>query len=398
MDVSLLTDNKVFRYFCYILLGELFLMGSGAELQVAGFLTLRMINFLVAVGLSVYFIVRSNEFPKTILWFFLAHTILLLFGYIQAVLIEAPVKWLLEDLKPLSYFYILLFFYYMMDSERMMRKTVSILLMAVKIMTVIYLIYMTVTDLLGLFEFSAVYKTLSSDSFTFRGVGSSIYYKGFVFLPIGCVGFFQRKQYIWLFLTTAAIYLTYTRGLYVLLAIGLTFYYLKTRNVNIITLMSVVAVGIMVYCIADYFELFKLGNDYADNREESDEIRFRTIRLVFDEVTAWSAVFGHGLGHGVEGRPAHMEITYLEFFHKQGIVGLLFWAMFLWNTLMMALSVPKKNKDLGDFFLTSSLMIYVQSFFNPYINNPIGMSIVLLAFAVCYRLSQDERFADCSTV
>ena len=394
MDVSQPTDNKVFRYFCYILLGELFLMGSGAELAVAGFLTLRMVNFLVALLLTAWFIVRGADFPKTILWFFLAHTILLLFGYIQAVLIDAPVKWLFEDLKPLSYFYMLLFFYYMMDSERMMHKTMSILLTAVKIMTVLYLIYMTVTDFLGLFELPDVYKRLNTDSFTFRGVGSSIYYKGFVFLPIGCVGFFQRKQYVWLILTTAAIYFTYTRGLYVLLAIGLAFYYLKTRNVNIITLMSVVAVGLLVYGIVDYFELFQLGNDYADNREESDEIRFRTIRLVFDEVTAWSAVFGHGLGHGVEGRPAHMEITYLEFFHKQGIVCLVFWAMLLWNTVMMALSVTRKHKELADFFLTSSLMIFLQSFFNPYINNPIGMSVVLLAFAVCYRLSHDERFTD----
>ena len=394
MDVSQPTDNKVFRYFCYFLLGELFLMGSGAELAVAGFLTLRMVNFIVAMMLTVWFIAQGAEFPKTILWFFLAHTLLIFFGYYQSYLTDTDWKYTVEDLKPLTYFYILLFFYYMMDSERMMRKAVSILLWAVKVMTVFYLIYMMVTDVLGLFEYPVVYQALNSDSFTFRGVGSAIYYKGFVFLPIGCVAFFQRKQYVWLALAALAIYFTYTRGLYVLLAMGLAFYYLKTRDVNIITLLSVVAVALLVAGIADYFDLLSVDDTYAENREESDEIRLRTIRMVSDQATPWSVFFGHGFGHGVEGRLYHMEISYLEMFHKQGIVCIIFWLMFLWNTVMCGLSIPERYKDLGDFFLTSSLMIYVQSFFNPYVNNPIGMSVTLLAFAVCYRLSHDERFTD----
>ena len=48
--------------------------------------------------------------------------------------------------------------------------------------------------------------------------------------------------------------------------------------------------------------------------------------------------------------------------------------------------------------MTAAMMIYLQSCFNPYINNSIGMSIVLLAFVICYRLSQDEYFTNRSTV
>ena len=60
--------------------------------------------------------------------------------------------------------------------------------------------------------------------------------------------------------------------------------------------------------------------------------------------------------------------------------------------------VSEKYKETADFWVTAALMIYLQSFFNPYINTPMGMSVVLLALVFCYRLSQDEHFTNSSPV
>ena len=400
MVESHLTDNKYFRYFCYVMLFELFLMGSGQDLPLAGGLTLRWLNFFIGVGASLYMFVRSDDFPKSILAFILVYTAQLLIGWMLAFIFDSEMAYLMVDFKPLIYFYIVLFFYYMMTSELMIKRVVDILLLCVKIMTVLYLIYMTLTDILGLFSMTGenYHSVDDSGSFMFRGIGSSLFYKGFVYLPIGALGFFWRKQYVWMALSILAIYFTYTRGLYVLLAFGLLAFYLKTHEVNIFKIVGLMLVILLLYEVAEVFEIFQFDDTYMENREESDSVRLITIDQVFDRITWWSLLIGHGFGQGVPERAAHMEISYLDIFHHQGLFGLSFWVAVFIAILKYGNSVAGKYKEEAAFFMTSAMMIFLQSCFNPYINNSIGMSITLLAFVICYRLSQDEYFTSRSTV
>ena len=400
MGESQLTDNKYVRYFCYVMLFELFFMGSGQDLPLPGGLTMRWLFFFIGVGASIVMFIRSDDFPKAILTFLLVYTIQMLIGWMLAFTFDSEMSYLMVDFKPLLYFYIVLFFYYIMTSELMIKKVVDIMLLCVKIMTVLYLIYMTLTDILGLFSMTGEnYHTVDdSGSFMFRGVGSSLFYKGFVYLPIGALGFFWRKQYVWMVLSIIAIYFTYTRGLYVLLAFGLLAFYLKTHEVNIIKIVGLMLVVLLLYEIADVFEVFTFDDTYLENREESDSVRLITTEQVFDRITWWSFLFGHGFGQGVPERPAHMEISYLDIFHHQGIFGLSFWLALFYAILKYGNTAAEKYKEEAAFFMTAAMMIYLQSCFNPYINNSIGMSIVLLAFVICYRLSQDEYFTSRSTV
>ena len=400
MVESHLTDNKYFRYFCYVMLFELFLMGSGQDLPLAGGLTLRWLNFFIGVGASLYMFVRSDDFPKSILAFILVYTAQLLIGWMLAFIFDSEMAYLMVDFKPLIYFYIVLFFYYMMTSELMIKRVVDILLLCVKIMTVLYLIYMTLTDVLGLFSMTGenYHSVDDSGSFMFRGIGSSLFYKGFVYLPIGALGFFWRKQYVWMALSILAIYFTYTRGLYVLLAFGLLAFYLKTHEVNIFKIVGLMLVILLLYEVAEVFEIFQFDDTYMENREESDSVRLITIDQVFDRITWWSLLIGHGFGQGVPERAAHMEISYLDIFHHQGLFGLSFWVALFIAILKYGNSVAGKYKEEAAFFMTAAMMIFLQSCFNPYINNSIGMSITLLAFVICYRLSQDEYFTSRSTV
>ena len=400
MGESQLTDNKYVRYFCYVMLFELFLMGSGQDLPLPGGLTMRWLFLFIGVGASIVMFIRSDDFPKAILTFLLVYTIQMLIGWMLAFTFDSEMSYLMVDFKPLLYFYIVLFFYYIMTSELMIKKVVDIMLLCVKIMTVLYLIYMTLTDILGLFSMTGEnYHTVDdSGSFMFRGVGSSLFYKGFVYLPIGALGFFWRRQYVWMVLSIIAIYFTYTRGLYVLLAFGLLAFYLKTHEVNIIKIVGLMLVVLLLYEIADVFEVFTFDDTYLENREESDSVRLITTEQVFDRITWWSFLFGHGFGQGVPERPAHMEISYLDIFHHQGIFGLSFWLALFYAILKYGNTAAEKYKEEAAFFMTAAMMIYLQSCFNPYINNSIGMSIVLLAFVICYRLSQDEYFTNRSTV
>ena len=398
MEEARLADNKYMRWFCYFVMFELFLMGSGQELHVTSFLTVRMVNFIVAVTISLYCFMRNDDFPKTILWFIGIFTVLLLLAFFIAISVGSFFEFVIEDIKPLIYFYILLFYYYISSSEIVVEKAFNILLLSAKIMTVLYLIYLVLTDLTGIIDYVFAYQTLETDSFLFRGVGSAFFYKGFIFLPIAAVGFFRKKQYVWLILVSVAIFFTYTRGLYLLLFFGLTFYYMRTRHVGIVKIIAFALVLLLIYEFLEVAGLFSLDKSFQENREESDYIRVLIIEQVWNAITYLSFLIGHGFGYGIEERTTHMEISYMDIFHKQGIVGIAFWLLLMVAVIYYARTVSNKYKETADFWVTATLMIYLQSCFNPYINTPMGMTVVFMALVFCYRFSQDERFTDSSPV
>ena len=398
MDEVRLADNKYMRWFCYFVMLELFLMGSGQELHVTGYLTVRMVNFIIAVGISLYCFIRMDDFPKTIFWFIGIFTVLLFFSLFVAISVGSYFEFIIEDIKPLIYFYILLFYYYVSSSEKVIEKAFNILLLSAKIMTVLYLIYMILTDITGIIDYGLAYQTLETDSFLFRGIGSAFFYKGFIFLPIAAVGFFRKKQYVWLILVSIAIYYTYTRGLYLLLFFGLIVYYLRTRHVNIVMMIAFALLLLLVYEFLEVTELFSFDKSFQENREESDYTRVLIIEQVLDAITYWSFFIGHGFGYGIAERSTHMEISYMDILHKQGLFGVAFWLLLMVAVLYYGKTVSDKYKETADFWVTATLMIYLQSCFNPFINTPMGMTVVFMALVFCFRFSQDEHFADCSPV
>jgi hypothetical protein len=370
-------------------------MGSGQDIHVIGYLTLRMVNFIVAMFVSLRFLILSGEFPKGILFIVIAFTLPLVLSLLAAIIADSDMSLVFDDIKPILYFYMIFFYYFMSSSEKIIQRAFDILLLAGKIMTVFYLIYILLTDVFHIIPYAVAYQTLDAmNSFMFRGIGSAVYYKGFVFLPIAAVGFFREKQYFWLLLTTLAIYFSFTRGLYLLLLFGILFFYFKTRHIDIVKIIALVLLGLLFYVAAEQFGIFSFEQSFMDNREESDYIRVAIVQQVFEAITWWSAIIGHGFGFGIEARSSYMEISYLDIFHKQGIFGLAVWLLLLVSVIYLGKTASMKYKETANFWVTAVLMVYLQSFFNPYINNPMGLTVILMGLVFCYRFSQDERFAD----
>lgn len=399
MEENQIVISKYLHYFCYLLMMEVFLMGSGQDLHVTGFLTLRMVNFIIAMFIGLRFLILSGEFPKTILLLVVAFTLPLVLSVMVAHIVGSDMGLVFDDIKPILYFYMIFFYYYVSSSEKIIQRAFDILLLAGKIMTVFYLIYVLLTDVFNIIPYAVAYQTLDSmNSFMFRGIGSAVYYKGFVFLPIAAVGFFREKKYVWLLLSTLAIYFSFTRGLYLLLVFGVLFFYLRTRHIDIVRIVALVLVGLLFYVAAEQFGIFSFEQSFMDNREESDYTRVAIMHQVYEAITWWSAIIGHGFGFGIEERSSYMEISYLDIFHKQGIFGLTVWILLLVSVISFGRSVSQKYKETADFWVTAVLMVYLQSFFNPYINNPMGLTVILMGLVFCYRFSHDVHFADSSPV
>lgn len=378
-----MTNSKL--NFFYFVIVELILCGSGQIIHVYGGLTLRMFNFIIAILLSIYLLLCKPQMDKdstnVFLWYIFIFCISVSFS-----LIGGTTKYLFEDIKPLSFFMIYPFFYWMIISEKVVMNIVRIIKYCVLVMTVTYLVYLLLIRFWGVIDFNFFYYDIMSgeSDFIFRSDKGELFYKGFVFLPIGLVFLLKSKRYIASLLVLIAVYFTLTRGFYIITFLALFLVYiLFSSQKSSYKLFMILFLSFLCILICSYFDLFEV----SEGRESGDELRIQTIYQVIDRITPLSFFIGHGFGNGVPIREVHMEMSYLEIFHKQGVFGLLFWIYFLYSIYRYYKKVDNRYKDIAGAFFIGAILIYVQSLFNPYMNNPIGMSALLLSYFSCLRLS-----------
>ena len=104
-------------------------------------------------------------------------------------------------------------------------------------------------------------------------------------------------------------------------------------------------------------------------------------------------IVGNGLGVGVKERPVHMENSYLEIFHKQGILGMLWWGSMCLFLITRYRKARHTNYKYAQPLLLSACFVAFESLTNPFINNPIGIFVWLIALVGLDVLSK----ADSST-
>jgi len=89
-----------------------------------------------------------------------------------------------------------------------------------------------------------------------------------------------------------------------------------------------------------------------------------------------------------------MEVSYLEIFHKQGILGLLFWFMLFVVIVQKYLKACRNGvRNIALPFMLSSLLIFILTATNNYMNNPIGMSMLLISIAALSVLARNVHLA-----
>lgn len=261
------------------------------------------------------------------------------------------------------------------------------------LIAIIYLVYIVLIKYVGVIDFSVAYYLISEYSdFMFRGNEGELFYKGFVYLVIGLIFWIKEKKYLCSLLILLAIYYTMTRGFYVITFLCILGYYITLRRFTISTIIFVLFFCSISLLIVNGLGLFDMG----ENRADGDVIRIMTMQQVFERITPFSFVLGHGFGYGVPIRMVHMENSFLEIFHKQGVLGLFLWGYLLHKIIAFYKRTPSNYKGVSSVYMIGTIGVYVQSLFNPYLINPIGMSFVLLSFVVCNKLSKINESPVCS--
>lgn len=371
------------------ILYEIILGGSGRMFEV-GPVTLRMIFFVVALFLSIFYYGIFPNKDKTASNFLLLFIFVLLVGISVGMLNGAKIELILEDVKALIFFLIIIFFSIVIHSIKDIDKVISIVKKGSLVLGIIYLtiVMMLFTQRIN---FSSFYESQSKSGEILFRTEFLFFYKGFLYL---CVGFFFfiLKDGIWNKIGAALLYLciclTLTRGfiLFTTLILG---YYVLFVNKRVFPKIIILVIGFLLFLYA----LPILYNEVGD-KSESDSIRLMQINEVIENINPLSFFVGHGFGNGTELRPIHMEIAFLEIFQKQGVIGLLFWMVLLGYIFKNYLKLKNKYfKERALPFLLSTLFVYMQSFTNPFINNSIGMSITLISLIVINRLVIIEKTA-----
>ena len=378
--------------FFSIVLLELFLMGSGRIIQF-GSLTLRMILYLIAIGYSVLLLMRGRRIGMQIVFLGLLFLSVLSLSAFVGVFNNADSRLIFEDIKPLAFFLMGIFFWLTIGNVERVHLTIKLLKVSSVILAVLYLVILFLLHF-NIIDFSVTYSVLNkTGEVSFRETYGFVY-KGFLYL---CVGFLfylfdsrTRNKGITLLIFTATV-LTFTRGF--LLAIGLTiFIYLfvfSERNIK--TFLHIVVLCVVVLLVApQYIDVY---TNLLGDKSTSDMVRIITGQQVCQSVTPLSIFIGHGFGIGVPERIVHMEVSYLEIFHKQGLVGVSFWVIILCVLIRgYSKATLNGNRNIALPFLLSSFFIYMQTLTNPFLNNPIGMSMILISIAVFNVLGKNKNF------
>ncbi|MGC3945942.1 MAG: hypothetical protein QM762_15715 [Chryseolinea sp.] len=368
---------------CVILL-EIFVGGGGRLIDI-GPMSPRMILFGIGMAISVLLILKPTAIDRNIFLVIAAATACFLFSTTIGIVNGAEVSLLLLDIKQLFGFYSILFFYFVIRNQDDVILVTRLIKFSACILAVAYLNILILIRV-GIIAFLPFYNRASLTGEVFFRGESGFFYKGFVYICIGLLFFLTeaKSRKLIIALLATAIVLTFTRGFFISILATYGFYHVFIRR-N--------ASKILIFGAGAVIALFSLWNLYyskAFNRKQSDSVRLTQIEEVISATTPVSFFIGHGFGNGVPSRPDRMEIVYLEAFHKQGLIGLLFWAGLLAVNWIYFKKANQVNPTLAVPFVLASIFIYIQSFTNPYVNNPIGMTMVLLSI-VCLRVIANQK-------
>lgn len=370
-----------------ITLLELFVGGGGRIFEI-GAITLRMVLFsLNIVIVTVLYIERGKVPTYTVVLCASAFAVLLFYsvwGWING----APFALIAEDVKPLSYFFSILFFSYYIDREERIWLVVSLLKKSSLFMALAY-IFIQVMFYLGKIPFLPFYEyvntQVSETDFSFRGLEGLFFYKGFMYMVVGLIFWIHspgsKRKSLAILIITVAMILTGTRGFIVMFGFVYALFYgiplLLRLNIKMLILAAVLVFG----------SVFFFGSRDIGDKDLSDSIRIQQLTQVAQDIDPISLFIGHGFGNGVPIRPVHMEIAYLETFHKQGVLGLCFWGLFflvLYNAYVRKSNFPAIRKA----FFLSLLFMVLLSLTNPFFNNPIGISLFMISLSSFYVLNK----------
>jgi len=354
-------------------------LGGGGRLIETGPVSPRMVLFGLALAYSAAILFRGAKLPREFVWLTGLFVTLSSISALRSVSGGQSSVAAFEDFKPLAYFLILPFFAITIRTVNDVMLVGRLLKLSALILALSYLAilavwkagFFTAEQMIGWFNPTHDPRL----EFYFRGY-STFYFKAIFYVGIG-VFFFVTEQSAMrralCLLPILAAGLTMTRGIWLsifLLLAAWSFFYSTSRLKGTLSASLLFTVGIVGVLLMTVI---------APTAEISDSARARDVAALLDRNSDWDVtMLGHGFGATVLGKRA-IEITYVNILFKQGIAGLLFWALPIAYGSWQMLTMQRSGRVLAMPWFIAMAFAYLVSVTNPFLTNPIGMSVVLIA-------------------
>jgi hypothetical protein len=371
---------------------ELF-MGGGGRLMAVGPVSLRMVLFaacLAATLVAILFPRRRSDgvllAMLLVLIYLLVHVGALVVGAIQS---NDPGQ-LPSEFQQALYWLAAPFFALMIQSEEDVQRYARLAQGAGVALACAYLVIL-VGLISGALPLGLVRTVLArGGEISFRS-GEFFVYKGFSYLGISIVFLVAIRGKYWGLLATLiafAIALTFTRGYILSTSVGVLLMLCVQRRwrvaVPAMLLVAAAAAFVLIY-------LPSVDSNALTSRDQSTNQRLQDMIYMVYHARATTFLVGEGYGSMIDAR-FNIENTFLWALWKLGTIGLIFWMIPISLCVYYYNKIPNSRADpLANAYLFGTVVVYVQTSTNPLLNNPIGLSFVMLAIFSLRMLSRCKQ-------
>ncbi len=364
-------NSFVFSIFMMVFVLDLYLFGGGRVVEVFT-ITLRMILFSIALLFSAIFFMKNKLISHASLWCLLAFIVVILYSsFISSMYGNFSVG------STSGYLFVLVVVFFYCFRDRAFYFVVNTIAFSSVLMSLIYLLFLILV-FLGKIPFLDIYNYIPESELFLRG-NEGFVYKGFLYILIGALYFVIVDRYkpVWrllfFLLCLIAITATLTRGFMLSLLIVIFIYYfveLKSAITKVFIITVFFSLPILIFMFLPEI-IF---------REGSDSTRINDINefLIFIDSGGVNLLLGNGISSYLGDRPA-VENAYMDMWFRFGLLGLLLLLLCFVKISLdyFYLKKVRFNNKCFDWLYYSVVLIFIQSNFNPYINNYIGGSFFM---------------------
>lgn len=359
-------------------------LGGGGRVFALGPLPMRMVFFASAVILWTMLAIReplrsSNErlALQLVVLFFGAH----IAGTIQGVFAGVKTGTLLGEIQPLLYWLMAPFIAMNLAQLDIVERTSRIIIKGgflVSIATVLIVIGI----LVGVIPAGTFYRIASASGEVFFRGATLFFYKGFFYVAIAAVFTIALRPRWWgasALLMIATVTVSLTRGLVLAILIGVLVVLIAQRRWRTLGagtgLLLILFLALALTGKISLTTLTEMGD-----RLDSVTQRIHDTLFVMRQMNTTTFIFGEGIGTLINQR-SNVENSYMWALWKLGVFGLAFWLLPLALSVWYFLRIPfvSPHYDLAAAYFSGVLMLYAVTATNPFINNPIGLSYLMIA-------------------
>lgn len=367
----------------YLIIFELCLGGTGQTFKLYG-VTLRQFLFVLVILIYLIDVFVNKDVVQqdiTLLLFFLAIIIWSFISSLIGLLKEHDTELVFGDLSPMLYFISFFpWYYFIIKHDISYNKIMKPLVLASVIVSVVCIcVYLSYNfyfnkDLHLTRAFAD--SVFGKDILWFR-YGGYVVYPGLTFVLCSqlyliseILNRFSFKYFILYIVMTISIILSMTKGYILFSFLGHILILLSMPKVKMTSKINFISIIIIVIILSlsslDFDRFTNITNDHGV------QIRIQTLNDSIDKLDTFDKyLIGNGFGTELPLKKAHQENSFVDIVLEQGMIGLLFY-MILFLYAMM-------NFKGNEVIILTMVSVFFLSMTNPFINNPLGISIIILS-------------------